>query len=255
MDLLSFIVAILPVLIIGFCIYKKDKVKESSKLLFKLFSFGILSCIPASLIGSILDCFFPELEFMNFFQLFLYVLIVIALVEEFCKWLFTYKLTYYHDEFDSSYDMLVYAVFISLGFACFENILYVQEYGIITGIFRGILSVPGHACNGILMGVYLGLAKLYEVKNNGNDSRKYKIMSLIIPVVTHTIYDFCLFWGSDLFILFFVVFVIVVDVICIKKVINISKNSLKFKYRNNFCPQCGRVVDSNFCPQCGNKNI
>ena len=37
MDLLSFIVAVLPVFIIGLYIYKKDRVKESSKLLFKLF--------------------------------------------------------------------------------------------------------------------------------------------------------------------------------------------------------------------------
>lgn len=254
MDLLSFIIAILPVFLIGLYIYKKDKIKESSALLFQLFMFGIFSCIPSALLGSILSVFFPEMEYMNFFQLLIYVFIVIALVEEFFKWIITYKLTYYHDEFDSSYDMVVYMVFTSLGFACFENVLYVQEYGIFTGILRGVLSVPGHACDGILMGIYLGLAKLCDIKGDTKGANKYKVMSVIIPTITHGIYDFCLFWGSDFFILFFAIFVILIDVFCIKKVIDISKNSLKIKYRYKFCPHCGRVVDSNYCPQCGNKN-
>lgn len=66
MNLLSFFVAVLPVFLIGLYIYKKDVEKEPSILLFKLFMCGILSCIPAALIGLFLDNFFPEMEYMNF---------------------------------------------------------------------------------------------------------------------------------------------------------------------------------------------
>lgn len=228
MDFLSIFIAVLPVVLIGIYIYKKDKIKESKSLLLRLFLFGIFSCFPAVLFGSIIGNFFPKIENMNFFELFLYCFIAISLIEELSKWFFTYKLTYYHIEFDSLYDMIVYAVFISLGFAFLENILYVKEYGIMTGILRGFLSVPGHACDGVLMGMYLGLSKVEEIRGKRNISFIYKFMSILIPTLTHGIYDFCLFYGSNLFMLFFSFFVVIVDIICIKKVREISKYNYKF---------------------------
>ena len=72
MTLLSFIVAVLPVFLIGLFIYKKDREKESSKLLFKLFMFGIVSCFPAVILSLFVGSFFPAEENMNFLQMFLY---------------------------------------------------------------------------------------------------------------------------------------------------------------------------------------
>ena len=83
---------------------------------------------------------------MNFIQLLFYVFVVIALVEEASKWFFVYKISYNHNEFDSLYDMIVYASFVALGFACFENILYVYSSGIVTGFVRAVSAVPGHVC-------------------------------------------------------------------------------------------------------------
>ena len=60
--------------------------------------------------------------------------------------------------------MIVYASFVALGFACFENILYVSDSGIVTGLIRAVTAVPGHVCDGILMGSYLALAKLLNIK-------------------------------------------------------------------------------------------
>ena len=255
MSLLSFIISVLPVILIGLYIYKKDNDKESSKLLFKLFMGGVLSCIPAVILGLVTGGFFPSEGEMSFVQLFLYVFISIALVEEFCKWFFVYKISYNHEQFDTVYDMVVYASFTALGFACIENILYVYDSGIVTGIVRAISAVPGHVCDGILMGSYLGLAKVNQVRGNYGLSKKYKIFSIVIPVITHGIYDFCLFWGSVLFVLIFIVFVIVLYIICIRKVKEIAASDLRFKYKDNYCTNCGRFVDSNFCPVCGKKHI
>ena len=234
MDLLSIFIATLPVILIGLYVYKKDRIKESKKLLLKLFLYGIFSCFPAALLGFILGIFFPEVDDMNFLELFLYCFIVISLIEELCKWFFTYKLTYNHIEFDSLYDMIVYAVFISLGFAFFENILYVKEYGIMTGILRGFLSVPGHACDGVLMGIYLGLSKLEEIKGNSKKSIIYNFISILIPMLIHGIYDFCLFYGSDFIMLFFSIFVVFVDVVCIIKIREISKDNYILKKQEYF---------------------
>ena len=255
MNILSFIIAILPVFLIGLYIYKKDTDKESSKFLFKMFMYGIMSCFPAAFLSLFIGSFFPAEDTMNFVQMFIYVFISIALVEEFCKWFLLYKGSYNHNEFDTLYDMIVYSSFVALGFACFENILYVSDSGIVTGLIRAITAVPGHVCDGILMGSYLALAKINKVRGNDKLSYKYKWLSLIIPVITHGIYDFCLFWGSYLFVAIFAIFVIVLYVICVKKVKQYSNNDLKFKYKNKYCPYCGNLITSRYCTRCGNKNI
>ena len=247
-------IAILPIVLIGIYIYTRDKEKESSKLIVKLFFGGIFSCFPAVLIGLFLGEFFPEMEQMSIIQLFIYVFIVIAFVEELCKWSILYKISYNHKEFDTLYDMILYASFVALGFACFENILYVMESGVLTGLLRAITAVPGHVCDGILMGSYLSLAKYNHVKGNDKVSKKFVWMSLIIPSITHGIYDFCLFLGHPTFLLIFVIFVIILFIICVKKVNSVSKNDVKFIYKNKYCTGCGSLVNSNYCGVCGKKN-
>ena len=251
MDLWSLIVAILPIVLLGLYIYHKDRDKEPSKLLFELFMCGVLSCFPTVIVGLIFDSFFPKLEMMNFIQLIIYVFVAIAFVEEFFKWIFLYRVSYNHKEFDSSYDMIVYATFVSLGFACFENILYVISYGSSVGLFRAISAVPGHVCYGILMGLYLGLAKLKEVEGNFSLAKRYKILSIFIPVLAHGIYDFLIFDGSVLFIILFFINIIFVDIYCIIKLKDISKNSVDFKHISKCCPSCGVVANSKYCPNCG----
>lgn len=254
MSLFSFFIAILPVFLIGLYIYKKDKIKESSKFLFKVFLFGIISCYPAIIVGSLFNFYFPEPDDMSFMQLFIYVFGTIAFVEELSKWFFLYKCTYNHEEFDSTYDMIVYASFVALGFACFENLMYVSSYDISVALLRAISAVPGHAVDGILMGIYLGIAKLKEVNGNKKDANKYKWLSIIVPTIAHGIYDFCIFNGTTVSIILFIIFVISIDIYCIIKLKNISKNNIKFKYNNNYCTNCGLIVTSNFCTRCGNKN-
>lgn len=255
MSLLSFLVAVFPIVLIGLYIYKKDKQKESSSLLFKLFLGGIASCFPAVTIGLLFDGFLPNTNQMNFFQLFFYVFFVIALTEEISKWFFLYRISYNHNEFDSLYDMIVYASFIALGFACFENILYVSSSGIVTGLVRAVSAVPGHVCDGILMGSYLSLAKVNEFNGNKKLSRKYKILSILIPMITHGIYDYCLFLDNSLFIILFLVFVVNLFIICINKVNDISQNNYMFIKKNNYCIYCGNNINgSRFCSCCGKKN-
>lgn len=256
-DILStllILIAILPVILIGIFIYKKDQKKESSKLIFRLFISGIISCFPAIILEILLGSFLPETEYMNIFQIFLYAFFVIALSEELCKWFFVYKVSYHHNEFDSLYDMVVYASFVALGFACFENILYVLSNGIVTGIFRAVSAVPGHVCDGIFMGSYLSLAKINEIKGNSKFSKKYKLYSILVPMITHGIYDFCLFSGNLLLVGLFLIYVIVLFTICFRKVKQISSNNLKFKYKNKYCTKCGLMVSTEFCTRCGNKN-
>ena len=251
-------ISILPVILLGMYVYKKDKNKEPSKLLTKLFISGVLATILTVILTLILGIFFPIIlsdpTELNLINLIFHVFIGIAFIEELSKWIMTFLISYNDKNFDEIYDMIIYAVFVSLGFACFENILYVLDGGIITGLIRAFLSVPTHTCLGITMGYYLGLAKQSEIKNNQKLRNKNITLSLLIPILLHGIFDYCLFTSKLIFVLLFFIFVIFMYIYSHKKIKLFTSITTKLKYKNNYCPNCGHKVNSNYCTNCGNKN-
>jgi len=90
--------------------------------------------------------------------------------------------------FDEFYDGIFYAALISLGFATLENIFYVFDYGIETGLTRAVTAIPAHAFFGITMGFYFGLAK-FKLRNR----RKNLILAFVVPVILHGLYDLIVF--------------------------------------------------------------
>ncbi len=255
MELLElFVLSVLPVFLIGYFIYRRDKEKEPIKLLVKLFVGGMISCVPTIILELAVAGFFPDRADMSPIQLILSIFIGIALIEELCKWVVVYKLSYNNQFFDQFFDMIVYSVFVALGFACLENLLFVYSSGVVTALLRAISAVPGHACDGIFMGYYLGLAKLSLINNRKDLSKKYFILSLVVPIVIHGIYDYCLVVGNVLFVLIFLIFLIAVYVHCFKKIKVVSSVMCKMKNEDNYCPNCGHIVNGNYCPNCGGKN-
>jgi len=217
-----FITAILPSLVILRVVYSKDNSKEPHKLLLALFGVGIISCFLTLVLSNVLGIIFPFFDTEastvykdNYFYLFIYCFIGIGLIEEWSKWIFNYGIIWNHKEFDHVYDAIVYAVFVSLGFATFENTLYVMTGGFRTAILRALLSVPAHAYFAISMGYYIGMAKQSLFNGNNKLSKKYQFMSILIPVLLHGFYDFCLF--SRNLILIFLLFVFVI-IICFKSI-------------------------------------
>lgn len=256
-ELVLLIISILPVLLVGIYIYKKDRNKEPKKLLTNLFIAGVSSSFIAIVISSVLEKLFPffayEITELNLIELIVYVFVGISLVEESSKWIMVYNITYNNEEFDEIYDMIVYCVFVALGFACFENILYVQKGGVVTGIIRAISAIPSHACEGVLMGYYLGLAKINSINNDEKLSKKNKILSILIPTVSHGIYDYCIFSGKLIFMFIFLILLIYFYSYIITKINKISRENRKIVYKNKLCPVCGYRAESNYCPQCGRK--
>ena len=227
------IVSIAPVVFFAYQIYKKDFDKEPTKILVKLFFCGLGSIIVTLIITRILQSIFPffalEDADLNLLDFIPYVFIGIALIEEFSKWIFVYLLEYNDNEFNHLYDGIVYAAFVALGFACFENILYVFSYGIETGILRAITAIPGHLCDGIMMGYYLSMAKLALCNNNKALSKKNLFLSLLVPVLAHGVYDYTAFAtqfdGGELFAVVFIVFIIFFFIYCSKKVKQLAQNT------------------------------
>lgn len=251
-------ISILPVVLIGYYIYRKDRDKEPVRLLASLFCGGILSCILTIFVTMFLSLFFPFFlaseDTFSFVELVFYVFFGIAFIEEFMKWVFVYRLSFNSIYFDQAYDMIVYSVFCALGFACLENIFYVFDGGIKTAIIRALFAVPGHACDGVFMGYYLARAKLSYFSNNFIWRDRNMFLSILVPVFLHGFYDFCLYSGSVFFVLVFLVFVLILYVVSFKKIKSFSMVTDKIKYSDNFCPVCGRRVCSLYCPGCGRKN-
>lgn len=255
-ETLLYIIAILPVFLIGNYIYKKDKNKEPPFLLVKLFLLGIISCFLVLAVTILLSFVFPLLNkdttAMNYLELLLYTFIGVAFIEESAKLLMLYKLTYKNKEFDEGYDMIVYAVFVALGFAVFENLLYIVSSGSLwVGLFRGISAVPGHACYGLFMGYYLSLAKFSNLQNKKDQERINKWKSLFIPVVLHGIYDFCVLSGNLLLVAIFIIFITQLFIFSIQKLNYLVKNNQLLVKQNKYCPHCGKVVKGKYCWYCG----
>ena len=258
MESILLFLAVIPVILIMTYVYKKDRNKEPTKLLVKLFLFGILSCFLTLLLSRVLELIIPffaeDTKSFNKIEMFIYVFIDIALLEEFSKWIMAYNIGYKSEEFDEIYDSIVYAVFVSLGFAGFENLLYVfdnQSVGV--SILRGLLSVPGHACYGLYMGYFLALSKLFSKRGRTDLENRYLALSLIVPTILHGIYDYCLMSDIDILIPLFFVFVILLFVFSLKRLKNISNDTTKLVIKNNYCKNCGHPVKGMFCSNCGTR--
>jgi protease PrsW len=186
------IASITPVMIFLYLIYRKDKVKEPLKLLAKCFFGGFLSLALALLIDEPIAPFGESLS-NPFFKAFYEAFLVAAAPEEFAKFVVLYWLVWKSKDFDQHYDGIIYAVFVSLGFALVENILYVFEGGMGVAMMRAVLSVPGHGFFAVLMGYYFSLARFHE----GPERRKYLILSLAFPILFHGLYDFALMYAGE----------------------------------------------------------
>lgn len=184
--------AIAPGLAICLFIYVKDKYnREPLGLLILSFFVGVLAILPAVIVQLTLTKPVEGLmgEGMLYTAVFAYL--IVGLSEEASKFLGLRFIPYRRRAFDDPFDGIVYAVMVSMGFATLENIGYVLQHGLGTGILRMFLSVPAHATFGVLMGYHVGLAK-FDPANR----KKYMTLAIFWPVVFHGTFDFFLFVGN-----------------------------------------------------------
>ena len=208
------ILAIAPPLLIVYYIYQKDKYdKEPKSLIIKSFLFGCLGIIPA---------IFLELFAKGMFtNLFLYVFIGIALVEEGVKYFFLKKYLFNKPDFNEPMDGIVYAVMISLGFATVENIFYVygeegQEINV--ALMRMFTAIPLHAVCGVILGYFVGLAKFSD------NSKPLLYKGLFLATLVHGLYNYFIFLGQGFI---FSIIALVVAVYYSKKAINLHQQDSK----------------------------
>lgn len=181
--------SIAPVLIFLYLINKKDKNKEPYGLLLKCFFAGFIVAAISIFVELILGIAGDELNGPLSKSVYT-AFIVAALTEEFFKWIFIKKIIWKNAHFDEHYDGIIYAVFVSLGFALIENIAYVFSGGLHVAFARAVLAVPGHGLFAVMMGYQLSLAKFGPKENQS----KRMLLSLLLPILFHGLYDFALMY-------------------------------------------------------------
>ena len=183
------LLAIAPATVIILYIYFKDKFeKEPISFLFKNFLLGATASIIITVIlGGFAGRILPVTDHTNVFQQFLKAFIVVALVEEFSKYIIVKFYTQRSKEFNEPFDGIVYAVMVSMGFAATENIMYVLDGGYETALIRAFTAIPAHATFAIIMGYFMGKAKFSKNRKTLN------LLGLFLAMVFHGTYDFFLF--------------------------------------------------------------
>lgn len=220
--------ALLPALVLLRYIYRHDRVEsESPRLLLSLIGVGVLAAVPAVILETICDeLVMANLGITNEVVYFIIYATMIGLVEEGCKYYFLHKMTWDHPEFNYLFDGVVYAVFVSLGFAGIENILYVFQYGLSVAVLRAVLAVPGHMGFAVFMGVFYGLAKLAYVQGNEKLKKTYLILAYVASVALHAFYDACAMIDTTFSAVLFIVFVVAMYVIVYRLVRNTSRKDI-----------------------------
>ncbi len=193
------ILALAPALAFcGYVIHKDRFEKEPKWLMVLAFSFGIFAVFPAGVSSVMGEQLFDVSG--SFINTGLYAFLVVALSEEFAKFFFLRYILFKRKEFNEPLDGIVYAVMIGMGFAAFENLLYVSDGGLGVALLRMVTAIPAHAIFAIVMGYHVGLAK-FDLTHKSELLRK----GLVYPILLHGAYDFFLLQKSIpmLFILAF----------------------------------------------------
>jgi RsiW-degrading membrane proteinase PrsW (M82 family) len=213
------VASLAPVGIIAFYIYFRDKYeKEPIGLLLKALLLGLVIVLPILGVERFLTGIVPEAGKVgrSAYQAF----VVAATTEEVFKFLALYLLIWKSPVFNEQFDGIVYAVFVSLGFAAVENVLYVMEGGFRTAAVRAITAVPAHALFGVAMGYYFGIAHSYRELRSG-----YLRKALLVPILLHGIYDFILMVEVAWLLLLFGPYVVYLYVAGGKKIRTLSEVS------------------------------
>ena len=118
---------------------------------------------------------------------------------------------------------------MSMGFAAMENVFYAVRDGWSVFILRSLTSVPGHMTFGVLMGfcytiwhTYLiakDMEQHYEAEGKIKVEKPFRsgiwlIASFVLPWLLHGVYSFMKLYSSDIMVILFYSFIVVLYILC-----------------------------------------
>lgn len=184
-----------PALLLLWYVYRKDTQPEPTRMIVKGFFYGGLSALVSTFIsGPLLNMGFYTTEPQTWQEAVKIAFFGAAIPEECAKLFMLWLLLRNNEEFDESYDGIVYATCIGLGFAAFENVMYVVSAGANwagVATTRALFAIPGHFAFAVCMGYY------YSQYHFGRSNLQgAQVKMLLYPVLLHGIYDTLCFFSE-----------------------------------------------------------
>jgi RsiW-degrading membrane proteinase PrsW (M82 family) len=215
--------AIIPGLLLIIYVYRKDKVeKEPLGLILRIIIYGIISCIAAGYLEQLESNFLPKYQEGTVEYAVMTSFCMAAFVEEIVKFLAMRLGSWRYQGFNYRFDGIVYGASSAIGFAVFENIQYVASYGLATAISRAFLAVPLHAFCGVFMGVFYSYSKKSAILGLKGKQFLFTVLSLIVPMLIHGIYDTLAFMGTQQYTVMLLVFVVLLYIAAITTIRKMS---------------------------------
>ena len=225
------LLAIAPTIACILWIYLKDRYdKEPIMILGRFFILGTF----ISIIAITVENFLMKINIFEGYSNLIYIsFIVAALTEEGLKGLVLIPNLLKEKKFNEKLDGIIYSIFLSLGFATIENIIYIlfedSQTAFEVGIIRAVISVPAHIMFAITMGYYVSK---YKFSNKSIKKREYLIMSILVPILLHGSFDFILMIEYRWSIVVFMLYIVLLWKINLDKLDDYINNSRKRFFRN-----------------------
>lgn len=185
---ITLVAAVAPAIVLVVLLIDKDKMRpEPTGWLIGATALGVVSAIAVLIFGYVVA---HPIEIESFSAALYDSFITAAIPEEVMKLLMLWIVSKKCKHFDEYFDGIVYAVCIGMGFAGFENILYLlgEDNWLIMGVSRALLAVPAHYFFAVIMGTFFSLG-YFDRRNR----KIYLTMALSVTVIAHGMYDFFCF--------------------------------------------------------------
>lgn len=190
MTIVLLALAVIPPLLVLIYFIRKDKFREPTKYILATFFFGWAIVVPVLILALLFGAIFSGIvdplaaSFVSAF-------FGAGVPEELCKLLVLILYAMRRPAFDEAMDGIVYGVTVSLGFATFENIIYVFQHGFEVALLRAFTAIPMHAFAGCIMGFYVGMAWAMPYKRG-----KFLFLAFVVPMLLHGTYDWPILYSE-----------------------------------------------------------
>lgn len=148
------VLALAPALFWFWFFARQDKHPEPASVLLRVFFWGMLMVIPASLLELSIEAFLGSTVMFA----------LVGLIEEGFKFLAASGIAK-NKHFDEPIDGLIYATAAALGFATLENVGYMVQGGVALIVVRGPISTLGHILFSLTWGYAMSLRRFRNARN------------------------------------------------------------------------------------------
>lgn len=188
--LFALLVGFVPILIwLGFWLFEDRRHPEPKKLILRAFLVGmvsVLAVIP-------LERFAAEI-LRHTAAIGLPLIIAWAAIEETVKWLFAQVAVLRHRAVDEPIDVPIYLITVALGFAAFENMLFLitsLESGEVTGaLITGNLRFIGATLIHVLSSATIGAVLAFVFFKSLREKLLWGTVGVILATALHALFNF-----------------------------------------------------------------